>query len=49
MHVAAVIETKEKLMPALTNLKKTLEVKSKDFSKIIKIGRTHCQVKNYFL
>lgn len=41
MHVAAVEAVHNRLLPALASLEKTLAVKSKAFSKIIKIGRTH--------
>lgn len=44
MHVAAVTEINHSLIPALTELRDALEEKSKAFSHIIKIGRTHLQV-----
>ena len=43
MHVAAVSEINSKLMPALKYLKDALYKKEKEFSNIIKIGRTHTQ------
>ncbi|MFD2617042.1 class II fumarate hydratase [Terrilactibacillus laevilacticus] len=43
MHIAAVMAIKERLVPALHQLQKTLEIKSKEFNDIIKIGRTHLQ------
>ena len=43
MHIATVIETNEKLIPALENLAKALEQKAEAFKDIIKIGRTHTQ------
>ncbi len=43
MHMAAAIEITLRLIPALTQLHAALEQKSKDFAKIIKIGRTHTQ------
>jgi fumarate hydratase class II len=43
MHVSAVIELHQRLLPALDNLAASLEDKAKKFSKIIKIGRTHLQ------
>lgn len=43
MHIAAVMEIYGSLIPALTNLHKALELKEKEFSGIIKIGRTHLQ------
>ena len=41
MHVAAVKEIKELLIPAVKSLKATFEKKSKEFDSIVKIGRTH--------
>ncbi|KAI9756939.1 MAG: fumarase fum1 [Lichina confinis] len=43
MHIAAVLEIEEQLLPALQSLRAALQVKSEDFDKIIKIGRTHLQ------
>lgn len=43
MHVAAVLEFEEKLLPALKSLKHTMQRKAQQFDKIIKIGRTHLQ------
>lgn len=43
MHVAAVVEIRQNLIPALTELRDTLDAKAKAFEKIIKIGRTHLQ------
>jgi fumarate hydratase class II len=43
MHVAAVLETHNRLIPGLKHLHKALQAKSKAFAKIIKIGRTHLQ------
>lgn len=43
MYIAASLAIKEQVLPAVTSLKKSLEEKSKAFSKIIKIGRTHLQ------
>jgi fumarate hydratase class II len=43
MHIAAVQETTHRLLPALTGLQIVLETKSREFSPIIKIGRTHTQ------
>ncbi|XP_068088003.1 fumarate hydratase, mitochondrial isoform X2 [Hyperolius riggenbachi] len=43
MHIAAAKEVHEVLLPGLQRLHDALEVKSKEFSKIIKIGRTHTQ------
>ncbi len=41
MHIAAAMEIEERLWPALSHLQKALDTKSKEFKKIIKIGRTH--------
>ena len=43
MHVAAVLELEDALLPALRELRDAMEKKSKQFEKIIKIGRTHLQ------
>jgi fumarate hydratase, class II len=43
MHIAGYTKIVEDLLPALSELKDTLLVKEKDFSEIIKIGRTHLQ------
>ena len=43
LHVAAVIEVEEKLLPAILKLKKTFDEKSAKFESIVKIGRTHLQ------
>ena len=43
MHIAAVQEISGRLLPALTNLHKALDAKSKQFRSIVKIGRTHTQ------
>ena len=43
MHVAIAMKTKNKLLPSLKLLEKELEKKVKQFSKIIKLGRTHLQ------
>jgi len=41
MHIAAAIEIKRHLLPALMKLQAALEKKTKQFAKIVKIGRTH--------
>ncbi|XP_049870147.1 fumarate hydratase, mitochondrial-like isoform X2 [Pectinophora gossypiella] len=41
MHIAVAMEIRDTLMPGLVALRDTLAKKSKDFEKIIKIGRTH--------
>jgi fumarate hydratase class II len=43
MHMAIAIRAKGKLIPYLKLLNKELEKKSKEFKKIIKVGRTHLQ------
>ncbi|SHG93658.1 fumarase, class II [Anaerosphaera aminiphila DSM 21120] len=43
MHIAAVIEISEKLIPALDKLINSFEELEKKYSSIIKIGRTHLQ------
>merc|ERR1712000_435909 len=43
MHIAAVLDFEERLVPALTNLRDALKKKADAFEKIIKIGRTHLQ------
>lgn len=43
MHVAAVMQINSHLIPALTELRDSLEKKASEFSSIIKIGRTHLQ------
>ena len=43
MHIAIALKTKEKLLPSLKFLAKELEKKSKEFKKIVKVGRTHLQ------
>jgi fumarate hydratase class II len=43
MHVAAAIGIAKRLLPAVRQLRKTLEQKSTAFADIVKIGRTHLQ------
>lgn len=43
MHVAAVVGLRERLLPTLAQLRGTLDGKSREFSDIVKIGRTHLQ------
>jgi len=43
MNVAAVIALEQQLQPAVRKLRDTLNKKSKQFAKIVKIGRTHLQ------
>jgi fumarate hydratase class II len=43
MHIAAATETARRLLPALKRLRDALEAKAREFSGIVKIGRTHLQ------
>ncbi|MCE5171611.1 class II fumarate hydratase [Paenibacillus profundus] len=43
MHVAALLALEDEVLPALAELKRTLQDKSEEFQDIIKIGRTHLQ------
>jgi fumarate hydratase class II len=43
MHIAMVRESMQRLLPALAGLHAAIETKSREFSHIIKIGRTHTQ------
>jgi fumarate hydratase class II len=43
MHIAAVQQVQETVLPALGHLHKALDKKAKEFARIIKIGRTHLQ------
>ncbi|BDD61551.1 fumarase fum1 [Monascus purpureus] len=43
MHIAAVLEFENTLLPSLKNLRNALQTKVEKFEKIIKIGRTHLQ------
>ncbi|KAK0507380.1 hypothetical protein JMJ35_010418 [Cladonia borealis] len=43
MHIAAVLEIEESLIPAMKSLRDALKAKSEAFEHIIKIGRTHLQ------
>ena len=43
IHIAAVTEVEERLIPALRELRQTFERKAEDFQDIIKVGRTHLQ------
>ena len=43
MHVAAVLELEESLIPSLKSLRDAMQTKADQFDKIIKIGRTHLQ------
>ncbi|KAJ2951596.1 hypothetical protein O0L34_g13750 [Tuta absoluta] len=41
MHIAVAMELRDRLMPGLVALRDTMDKKSKEFDRIIKIGRTH--------
>ena len=43
MHVAAVLELEESLIPSLKSLRDAMHKKAEQFDNIIKIGRTHLQ------
>jgi len=43
MNIAAVTVVRERLIPAVTELREALHAKALEFSEIIKIGRTHLQ------
>ena len=43
MHIAAVLEVNEKLLPNLQGLTEALQKKKVEFDDIVKIGRTHTQ------
>lgn len=43
MHVSAVLEIKNRLVPALQQLRDAMQERSEAFKDIIKIGRTHLQ------
>ncbi|KAI9722541.1 MAG: fumarase fum1 [Chrysothrix sp. TS-e1954] len=43
MHIAAVLDFTEQLLPAIASLRDAMHRKAEQFSKIIKIGRTHLQ------
>tara|TARA_Y100001935_G_C17279868_1_gene496844 strand:+ start:214 stop:1602 length:1389 start_codon:yes stop_codon:yes gene_type:complete len=43
MHISTVLAIHRVLIPAITQIKKTLKKKTNEFEKIIKIGRTHTQ------
>ncbi|MES2503705.1 MAG: class II fumarate hydratase [Myxococcota bacterium] len=43
MHVAAVLSLHERLFPALEQLVSTLDAKAREYSNLVKMGRTHLQ------
>lgn len=44
MHISVAMEINSTLLPGMELLRDALQKKSKEFEKIIKIGRTHTQV-----
>jgi fumarate hydratase class II len=43
MHIAAVEEISDNLVPAIEQLRATLDAKSKEYSDVVMVGRTHLQ------
>jgi fumarate hydratase, class II len=43
MHIATLVENRNRLVPALESLREALHDKSRQFSEVIKVGRTHLQ------
>jgi fumarate hydratase class II len=43
MHIAAAEETVRRLLPAIDQLRSTLDRKAREFEDVVKIGRTHLQ------
>src|SRR5712675_147763 len=43
MYIAAAVNVKERLVPAISSLRDAIAAKSKSWSDIVKIGRTHMQ------
>ncbi|MFT7524953.1 MAG: fumarate hydratase class II [Arenicella sp.] len=43
MYLAAVLTLKQTLLPALNGLRDTLNAKAEQYSKLVKVGRTHLQ------
>lgn len=43
IHVAALLEIRRRLIPAMEKLQSVLQAKSREFADIVKIGRTHLQ------
>ncbi|WP_297904877.1 class II fumarate hydratase [Metallibacterium sp.] len=41
IHVGATLETREQLLPALAHLRKTIDQRARDLTKVVKTGRTH--------
>jgi len=45
MHIAVALLIRDRLMPGLRKLHTALDAKSREFTDIIKVGRTHVQVR----
>jgi len=43
MHIATVLETEDRLLPAVEGLHDTLRTKAGDFADVVMVGRTHLQ------
>jgi len=43
IHIAALVEIEQRLIPTLEHLRSSLEAKSKEFWDVVKTGRTHLQ------
>ena len=43
MHIAAVEQLEESLIPAVTRLRTTLQAKAQQYREVVKVGRTHLQ------
>ena len=43
MHIAAVCEIEERLLPEVRKLRETLDAKARAFADVVKLGRTHLQ------
>ena len=43
MHIAAVAELEDELIPAMTKLRDTLHAKAEEFAAVVMVGRTHLQ------
>jgi fumarate hydratase class II len=41
IHVAAMLETAERLMPSLLHLAETIDIKAEELAEVVKTGRTH--------
>lgn len=43
IHIAVLLEVKSKLLPSVSTLRMALRAKQHEFSKVVKVGRTHLQ------